>query len=81
MHIFDRFPTPAAAAAFVRGVTVADPDRQFAVYLSADLAQQADPTIVELTPPVVHVARYDDGDDGDQLAHAAELVGGRYVGT
>ena len=85
MLIFDSFPSLKKAEAFARYAKKIFKKRT-KVYTDADEAWAADPIIVGLIAPVVHVERCDIDDENrlateEAIEHSVEQFGGEFVGT
>lgn len=80
MLVFDGFPSLQHAREFADHVVEIEPALKSYVFESADEANAQDPFPYQLTPPIVHVERANDGDDST-IERARELGGGFDLST
>lgn len=78
--IFDRFPSPDAAAVFMAAVHELEPELDRQVFGTVAESDAHDPFPFELTPPIVHVERIDTADDYT-IERYRELGGGDTLRT
>lgn len=79
--IFDSFPAKVDALRLMVTVAQLYPELDSAMYVDVDAAQAADPTPVELVPPIVHIGRSRSATTEVLIEQLAERFNGRVVGT
>jgi len=79
--IFDRFPTPVHAAAFIATIEQLLPELGSHLYDDVGDALAADPFPFVLTPPIVHVDRFDDLGIEEEVERLVERFGAMFAGA